>query len=299
MTEFSEKQEIPYPLLSDIDSAVIRDFGILNDQVTENDALLYGIPYPGVYVTDEDGVVVAKFFHDSYKKRDSADLYIDAALGVLTLDESAPQTSGGDEDIKLTVAVHGGKGTIRQGVIRHLLVRFELPEGLHIPGPPVPEGMIAAQVQIEGPDGFVVMPPVLPPTEKLTLPDIAELNVWHGTVDLIYPFYATGELVSECRPLDIPSVDVEVSVRYQACTESECLLPKSETFSLKLNLDVIDIPDIDLHRGHGQRAGNYDGTAALKRLLARKVKQNPTGVPIFVTKTLWLETKALFRRVFS
>lgn len=299
LAEFADKQGISYPLLSDIDSAVIRKFGILNEQVTKNDAMLYGIPYPGVYVTDETGVVVAKFFHDSYKKRDSAELYIDAALGRLDLDGDAPQATGGDEDVKLTVAIHGGKGTIRQGVIRHLVVRFELPEGLHIYGPPVPDGMIATEVQIDGPEGFRLMPPELPPTEKLTLPDIAELNVWHGSVDLIYPFYATGELASECRPLDTPSVDINVLVRYQACTDSECLLPKSETFTLSLDLDVIDIPDIEIHRGHGQRAGNYDGTAALKRLVARKVKQNPQGLPLFIGKSLWLQLKSLGRKLFS
>jgi hypothetical protein len=299
LTEFGEKQGISYPLLSDIDSAVIRQFGILNDQVTENDSLLYGIPYPGVYVTDEDGVVVAKFFHDSYKKRDSAELYLDAALGKLTLDVDAPQASSDDEDIKLTVAVHGGKGTIRQGVIRNLVVRFELPEGLHIYGEPVPEGMIATDVQIDGPDGFRVMEAELPATEKLSLPEIAELNVWHGTVDLVYPFYATGELVSECRPLDVPSVDIDIKVRYQACTNRECLLPKTENFTLTLDLDVIDIPDIELHRGHGQRQGNYDGTPAVRRLLARKAKQNPQGVPAFIGKSLWLQLKALGRRLFS
>ena len=243
--------------------------------MTKNDAILYGIPYPGVYVTDENGVVVTKFFHDSYKKRDSAELYIDAALGRLVLDNNAPQATGGDQGIKLTVAIHGGKGTIRQGVIRHLVVRFELPEGLHIYGPPVPEGMITTEVQIDGPEGFRLMPPEFPATEKLTLPDIAELNVWHGTVDLIYPFYATGELASEC------------------------LLPRTETFSLPLDLDVIDIPDIEIHRGHGQRPGNYDGTPALKRLLARKIKQNPQGVPLFIGKNLWLQLKALGRKLFG
>ena len=295
LTEFGEKQGIHFHLLSDIDSKVIRQFGILNDQVTRNDALLYGIPYPGVYVTNEEGTVVAKFFHDSYKQRESPELYIDAALGQLNLDENAPQVSGGDQDINLTIAVHGGNGTVRQGIVRQLVVRFELPEGLHIYGPPVPEGMIATQVTIEGPEGFVLMSPEFPATEKLTLPGIAELNVWHGTVDLVYPFFATGELVSECRPLDVPSIDIKVSVRYQACTDRECLLPKTENFTLSLDLDVIDIPAIDMHKGHGQREGNYDGSTAFKRLLMRKIKQNPLGLPIFLAKTMWLQMCA-FRR---
>ncbi|MEM6706516.1 MAG: redoxin domain-containing protein [Acidobacteriota bacterium] len=299
LAEFSEKQSLPFPLLSDIDSEVIRKFGILNEQVTKNDGLLYGIPYPGVYVIDEQGFVTAKFFHDSYKKRDSAELYLDAALGRLTVDDSAPQASGGDEQIRLTVAVHGGKGTIRQGVIRQLVVRFELPEGLHIYGPPVPEGMVATDVTVDGPEGLRTMAPVFPPTEPLDLPGAATLNVWHGTVDLIYPFYATGELVSECRPLDTPSVEIEATVRYQACTDSECLLPKTETFTLSLDLDVIDIPDIELHRGHGQRVGNYDGTPALKRLLARKLRENPQRAPVFVGKNVWLQLKALGRKLLG
>lgn len=41
--------------------------------------MLYGKPFPGVFVADEAGGGVAKFFHDSYKQRDSPELLIDAA----------------------------------------------------------------------------------------------------------------------------------------------------------------------------------------------------------------------------
>ena len=80
LSEFASKQNIPFRLLSDVDSSVIRAYGILNEQVTEEAGPIFGIPYPGVYVTDEDGVVVAKFFHDTYKKRDSPEILIDAAM---------------------------------------------------------------------------------------------------------------------------------------------------------------------------------------------------------------------------
>ena len=33
--------------------------------------MLFGIPYPGAFVCDADGKVTGRFFHDSYKKRDS------------------------------------------------------------------------------------------------------------------------------------------------------------------------------------------------------------------------------------
>ena len=57
-----------YDLLSDVDSAVIREFGILNTLISPDDPEqaagrgFYGVPFPGVYVTDESGVVSEKFF---------------------------------------------------------------------------------------------------------------------------------------------------------------------------------------------------------------------------------------------
>lgn len=297
LSEFCEKQDIPYPLLSDIDSRVIGDFGVLNDRIEPGDAFLYGIPYPGVFVCDERGVVVSKFFHDSYKKRDSPELLIDAALGRVVLDEGAPSVHGGDEEVRITAAIHGGKGSIRQGIIRHAIVRFELAEGFHIYGEPVPEGMVATSVRVEGPPGLVVQDPVLPRTETLHLSEMdVALEVWSGTVDIAVPFYAVGELASETRPLDMPTATIELTVRYQVCNDQTCLLPRTEKLSLELPLDVIDIPRLALHQGHGQREGNYDGTRHLRRLFFRKLKQNPIGFLRFIPRQLRLEFAARGRR---
>ena len=297
LAEFSQKQGIPYPLLSDIDSEVIQRYGILNDQIDPGDAFLHGIPYPGVFVADENGIIVAKFFHDSYKKRDSPELLLDAALGQLVLDDDAPQTDGGDQEVRLTAAVHGGKGTIRQGIRREVVVRFELAEGLHIYGDPAPEGMVPTRVEVSGPPGLVVEAPILPPTTPLRLSSLdLELPVWSGTVDIRVPFYAVGELASEVRPLDQDTARIEVRVRYQACNDDVCLLPKTEALHLELPLDVIDIPKISLHTGHGQREGHYDGTRHFVRLFARKVAKHPLGFLRFIGKSIRLELAARARQ---
>jgi hypothetical protein len=293
LQEFGREQSIPYPLLSDIDSKVIQQYQILNTEVSEDDAFLYGIPFPGVYVCDAAGVVIAKFFHDTYKKRDSPEMLIDAALGRILLDDNAPQQAAAGAGIRITAAIHGGKGSVRQGIVRKLVVRFELDEGLHIYGEPVPKGMVATRVDVTGPPGFSVLPAELPPTDTLHLQalDVA-LEVWSGTVDIVVPFYAQGDLASETRPLDTDTIDIEVNVRYQACTDNECLLPKTETFSFTLDMDVIDVPNLGPHRGHGQREGNFDSTPAVRRLLWRKVKKNPLGLPRFIWKNIKLELAA-------
>ncbi len=296
LREFTDRQNIPYPLLSDVDSEIIRRFGILNDEVGPEDAFLYGIPFPGVYVTDEAGVVVAKFFHDTYKKRDSPEMLIDAALGKVVLAEDAPSVSGGDEEVRISVSVHGGKGTIRQGILRQLIVRFELARDVHVYGEPVPEGMVPTSVSVTAPAGLVVEAPIYPPTETLRLESMdMELPVFSGTFDIIVPFYAVGEMASETRPLDVDNAELEINIRYQACNDEICFMPKTEKFPLRLDLDVIDVPALGLHMGHGQRESNFNGMPHLKRMMLRSLKRNPLSAPRFLLKMVRLEIAARWR----
>ncbi|MFT7177172.1 MAG: hypothetical protein ACJAUG_003179 [Halioglobus sp.] len=146
---------MPTPLLSDLDSEVIQQYEILNTEVTRDHGPLHGIPFLGVYVADESGSAVPKSFHDTYKKRDSPETLIDAALGRIVIDEDAPGEQSGGDDIRITAAVHGGSGSIRQGIMRKLVVRFELGEGLHIYGEPVLQGMVATQVSVSGPPRWI------------------------------------------------------------------------------------------------------------------------------------------------
>ena len=277
---------------------MIRAYGILNDQVKPGDLILYGIPYPGTYVTDPEGVVITKSFHGSYKIRDSPEALLDAALGRAQLDEAvSSDPPRGDDEVKVQVALRGGRGTIRQGIVRHVIARFELANGFHLYGEPVPEGMIPTRVEVSGPPGLVVHDPVLPPTEALRLESMdVELQVWSGSFDIEVPFHPVGELQSECRPLDEDSVPIDVTIRYQACDDDTCLLPKTETFRFDVPLDVIDIPKLGMHMGHGQREANFDGQPHLQRLLKRKFKESPLGFLRHFLLAIRLNVAAALRR---
>jgi len=265
----------------------------LNDQIGKEGAFLEGIPYPGVYVTDEAGVVVEKFFHDTYKKRDSPEMLIDAALGRLVISDEAPSVSGGDGEVRISAFVHGGKGTIRQGIRRQLVVRCELGEGIHIYGEPVPEGMVPTGVTVSAPPGLVTEDPIFPATQTLRLESMGmELPVWSGTVDIVIPFYPVGELASETRPLDRDSAEIEVAVHYQACDDAVCFPPKTEKLAMRLELDVIDVPALGPHMGHGQREGNFNASPHMARLIWRKLREAPLGLPRLMWKVVKLELAA-------
>ncbi len=68
LRNFAERRHITYPLLSDVDSRIIRGWGLLNETVEANSPV-YGIPYPGTYVISASGKIVAKYFEDDYKER--------------------------------------------------------------------------------------------------------------------------------------------------------------------------------------------------------------------------------------
>src|SRR5437899_549317 len=81
LRDFASAHAISYRLLSDPDSAVITAFGILNTLVPDDESTFRGIPFPGAYVIDGDGVIVAKFFEDTYQMRPGPDVLLGAALG--------------------------------------------------------------------------------------------------------------------------------------------------------------------------------------------------------------------------
>lgn len=69
---------------------MIRRLGLLNERVAEDHAVYeiaanprhVGLPYPGVFVLDEEGVIVQKRFHESYRERDTGAGVVAQTLGL-------------------------------------------------------------------------------------------------------------------------------------------------------------------------------------------------------------------------
>ena len=70
LADFASRRAITFPLLSDAGSAVIKQYGILNTTVAPTSAT-YGIPFPGTFVLDRDGIVTSRHFEAAYQERDT------------------------------------------------------------------------------------------------------------------------------------------------------------------------------------------------------------------------------------
>jgi len=275
LSDFARHHGITYPLLSDQGSKVIDLFGIRNHFVTEEQIPYYGIPFPGTYLVDEKGIITETFFYRNLAQRTSAEAVIDSALGKILLAEEEPQASGGDEDIQITVTYHGGGGKLKTGLVREIIVRFDLAPGVHIYGEPVPTGMMATKIQVTGPPGLHTGEVVAPPTHPMTLPSLdLELQVWEGQVDFSIPVYVDDRIVGLMGDLPDEEVPIQVKVHYQGCDDQACRIPQKETLTVKVPI----APTIG-HKLIGEMSGTtattMNGQKYLMRQIARGLVRSP------------------------
>lgn len=225
-----------FPLLSDPDSEIIADFGILNTLIDPDDHPWYGIPFPGTYVIGADGVVTHKFFENSLFFRPAADVLLRAARGEDVELTPIAQPPIADATLEVaTLEVDFDGDVVRAGVVRDLVVRLQLPTGHHVYGEPVPEGMVATTVDIEPQTALSIGQAVFPETSALTLATGETLQVYEadadGAVTIRVPLAHLGRSLTQ-HDDGSSTLDLVGTVRWQSCDDNECHLPRTESFSL-------------------------------------------------------------------
>ena len=73
---FSDRMTIAFPLLSDPGSRTIDAYHIRNEAARGK---AEGVPYPGTFLIDREGVIRAKLFLEGYRDRHTAEALVQAA----------------------------------------------------------------------------------------------------------------------------------------------------------------------------------------------------------------------------
>lgn len=232
LVDFAREQGLTYPLLSDADSSVIRRFGILNTLI-DPDEQFYGIPFPGIYVADASGVVTAKFFRRYYRERETAETVLHDGLRLpVDMSENASATDGAE------VSAVVGARTLALRQRANIYVRIALEAGMHVNGPEVPEGFVPTSVVVTGPENVGIEAAVYPSTRTFRVEGYAEpVPVFEGEIEIVVP------VVSKVDEGDVIPFDIEV--RYQACTERECLIPRMHRLHLEVPVAPLNRPRRD------------------------------------------------------
>lgn len=271
LADYTRASGVSFTMLSDVDSAVIQQFGVLNTIVQPNEAPFFGIPFPGLFLLNEDGVIVDKLFNRHLANRDGVEAILDSFLGRIEPGQAEPMSTFTEDDgIEITAFLRGGNGVLRIGPKRRLVVRVTMPDGLHIYDNPVPEGMVATSIELSGPEGLRFETTTAPLTSTLTLPGVSDpLPVWSGTVDFVTPLHGDSTLGQLFRDNSEPSVEIAVKIRYQACDDAQCFIPVTRTLQLEVPLERGPMPGFKMMKNYGGEVLDMDSKAHMLRLIAR------------------------------
>jgi peroxiredoxin len=251
LASFASKHGIGYQLLSDEGSAVIERFGILNTLIDPDDPAknpvtgqrFYGIPFPGTYITDENGVVAEKHFFQSYEKRVSAGTILDRAVGRVLVHDQAPQQETREQMATITAFLADGE--LRRDVASTLYVRIAMDEGFHVYADPLPEGFVATQVAVGPVEGLEIDEATYPPTQRRDFPQLqVTLPVYESSAVISVPVTAAGELFAGgVGAGKQATIAIPVKVTYQACSETVCYRPRTAELTVQAPLAGLVLPD--------------------------------------------------------
>jgi len=227
LQSFAARKGISYPLLSDPGSKIIRTFGILNESFHPGQ-LPYGVPYPGMYIVDEHGIVRAKYFETDYVERDTA-------ASILVRQFGANGTGATEiETPQLKLVSSASDATVSPGNRITLVVDLDLKPRMHVYAPGVTGGYIPIDWQIAASPSYAAQPIDWPQSHMLNLPVI------HETV----PVY-TGQLrltrdVTIAQPIKPGPLTVEGTFRYQACDDKACYPPRNIPLKWTFQVEPLD-----------------------------------------------------------
>lgn len=234
LKNFTDRQHITYPLLSDPDSKIIRAFEILNETVQPGTPA-YGIPYPGVYIVDTRGHVVSKYFEDDYKDRVST-------ADILARQFGAPLTAARNttETNHLRITTAASNSIARPSLRIALSLEIELKPGMHVYAPGVQDYVPIAWKIAEGAPVAKQHPLEYPPSELLRLEAIGEtVPVYRGHVRLLREITFAQEGI--LKPLSTAGdLVVKGSFRYQACDDRKCYIPQDVPVEWRFKYDGLD-----------------------------------------------------------
>ena len=260
LADFAERRGITYPLLADVGSSVITEFGILNTVAAEGmgpnqddpgviaDVAKYvsvfgstqaivGTPFPGTFMLDAQGHVSSRFFEEFYRERNTtSNVMLKLGIGL------SPIAAITGETTQLKFTAYPSNTTVFVGTRFSIAVDVEPGPDMHVYAP-------GAETL-----GYRVIGLNLTPSSHLRFEPVEfpESEIYHfEPLDeyvpvYLRPFTLLQEVVVEASVAaasaleDIDTLTLTGSFDYQACDDEFCFNPVSVPLTFTLDLEARD-----------------------------------------------------------
>ena len=213
-----------YSMLSDTGSKIIDAFGIRNLNHSEG-IFGYGIPFPGTYIVDADGIVREKFFIQQHNQRYTTDTILLKTFSV---------GGGRRTEVQLPqfkFSAYASQDTVRPGNHFFLVADIELPDRMHLYAP----GSDYTPIDLS----IVDNPELREGALELPEPEILHLDVIDESVPVYLNKVRIRREVTLGPRLEAATIQIAATLSYQTCDDEICFPPAK--FPLTFDLDVIPL----------------------------------------------------------
>jgi peroxiredoxin len=229
--DFARRRGITLPLLADPGSATIRSFGILNTTV-EQGSQNFGIPFPGTFLVDRNGVVTARFFEDAYQERNTV-ANIMLKLGGKGSDRLAKRM----RTDHLTATTYASDEVVAPGSLFSLVFDVEPNAGVHVYAPGEHDYKVIG-LELDANPLVVVRPLSYPASEIYHFKPLDErVPVFQKPFRLVHELAVSASREARPEIAKMETVTITGRFHYQACDDKVCFnpvsLPVSYTFRIR------------------------------------------------------------------
>lgn len=222
LKNFHDRKKLRFPLLSDPQSKIIRDFGILNESAGK-DTPFFGIPHPGTFVLDPSGKVISKYFEDNYTERETASAILVKQFGLSAL--GLPHTTVETPHLILTSAASAK--IVRGGQKIMLMLDIELKKKMHVYAPGA-QGYKTVDWRVNAGSLARVEAIRFPPSRTLYLKPIREkAPIYEGKIRLSREITLAAQKELKAAASATGEFTLEGELLYQACDDKVCYVPQT------------------------------------------------------------------------
>jgi peroxiredoxin len=236
LADFAERRSITYPLLSDTSSSLIDAFGIRNPESTGIEA---GIPYPGYYLIDRDGVIEKRFFETAYVNRLTASNLYSNLFGSFAIPTPSKKL---DATPHVSISTIQSDTQVTPGAVVRLAVVIQPAPDTHIYAPGAEKlHYHVASLTIYPSDLYIAADTTYPKAQLMNFSDLGQtVPVYTSTTFLSTSVAAVVERRTIPLFAKDPSLQIKGVVDYQPCTSKVCFPPTSVPVSWTIGLKQLD-----------------------------------------------------------
>jgi len=258
---FSKEHGITFPMLSDVGSATIKKYGILNpavewalgpdkdDPAVQAEVQKYvsvvgtrpamlGIPFPGTFILDTQGRVKQRFFEDFYRERNTV-----SSLLIKLGDKTEPPVAATKiSTAQFDITSYPSDAGVAPGGRFSVELDIAPRSKIHVYAPGA-KGYRAISLSIEPHPQVRVLPLRYPDPEIYFFEPLNErVPVYQKPFRLVQELVLEGTAQAQAALRGKENVTIKGTLEYQACDDRTCFNPVSVPLSWTLTLRPLLVP---------------------------------------------------------